>query len=112
MKCDPHHGKYMSSLLMYRGDVTPKDVNQSVATIKTKRTVAFVDWAPTGIKIGINYQPPTVTPGGDLAAVQRALCHCCNTTAIAEVSRASTTSSTSCTRSAPLSTGTSAKAWR
>jgi len=85
MKCDPRHGKYMSSLLMYRGDVTPKDVNAAVATVKTKRTVQFVDWAPTGIKIGINYQPPTVIPGGDLAAVQRALCHCCNTTAIAEV---------------------------
>jgi tubulin alpha len=29
---------------MYRGDVVPKDVNAAVATIKTKRTVQFVDW--------------------------------------------------------------------
>jgi hypothetical protein len=29
---------------MYRGDVVPKDVNAAVGTIKTKRTVQFVDW--------------------------------------------------------------------
>ena len=74
----------------------PKDVNAAVATIKTKRcpilllsldcehglayymhltfslsrrTIQFVDWCPTGFKCGINYQPPTVVPGGDLAKV-------------------------------------------
>ena len=26
------------------GDVVPKDVNAAVATIKTKRTIQFVDW--------------------------------------------------------------------
>merc|ERR1719504_400349 len=60
--------------MMYRGDVVPKDVNAAVATIKTKRTIQFVDWAPTGFKCGINYQPPTVVPGGDLAKVMRACC--------------------------------------
>ena len=39
------------------GDVVPKDVNAAVATIKTKRTIQFVDWCPTGFKCGINYQP-------------------------------------------------------
>lgn len=43
-KCDPRHGKYMACCMMYRGDVVPKDVNASVATIKTKRTIQFVDW--------------------------------------------------------------------
>ena len=43
-KCDPRHGKYMACCLMYRGDVVPKDVNAAVATIKTKRTIQFVDW--------------------------------------------------------------------
>lgn len=35
-------------------------------------------------QVGINYQPPTVTPGGDLAQVERAVCMLSNTTAIAE----------------------------
>ncbi|KAF1781663.1 Tubulin, C-terminal [Phytophthora cactorum] len=29
-KCDPRHGKYMATCLMYRGDVVPKDVNAAV----------------------------------------------------------------------------------
>nr|GEV53302.1 tubulin alpha-2 chain [Tanacetum cinerariifolium] len=72
-KCDPRHGKYMACCLMYRGDVVPKDVNAAVATIKTKRTIKFVDLCPTGFKCGINYQPPTVVPEGDLA--KRAFVH-------------------------------------
>ena len=36
------------------------------------------------LQVGINYQPPTVVPGGDLAKVQRAVCMLSNTTAIAE----------------------------
>ena len=52
VKCDPRHGKYMACCLLYRGDVVPKDVNASIATIKTKRTIQFVDWCPTGFKVG------------------------------------------------------------
>ncbi|CDQ56615.1 unnamed protein product [Oncorhynchus mykiss] len=84
VKCDPRHGKYMACCLLYRGDVVPKDVNAAIATIKTKRSIQFVDWCPTGFKVGINYQPPTVVPGGDLAKVQRAVCMLSNTTAVAE----------------------------
>merc|ERR1712013_656621 len=84
VKCDPRHGKYMACCMLYRGDVVPKDVNAAIATTKSKRSVQFVDWCPTGFKVGINYQPPTVVPGGDLAKVQRAVCMLSNTTAIAE----------------------------
>jgi len=83
-KCDPRHGKYMACLLMYRGDVVPKDVNAAVAAIKTKRTIQFVDWCPTGFKCGINYQAPIQVPDDDLALVNRAVCMIANTTAIAE----------------------------
>ncbi|XP_032891383.1 tubulin alpha chain-like [Amblyraja radiata] len=82
LKCDPRQGKYMACCMMYRGDVVPKDVNASIATIKIKRSIQFVDWCPTGFNVGINYQPPTVVPGGDLAKVQRAVCMLSNTTAV------------------------------
>jgi len=84
VKCDPKKGKYMSVCLLYRGDVVPKDVNASIAGIKVQKNIQFVDWCPTGFKVGINYQPPTVVPGGDLAKVQRAVCCLSNTTAIME----------------------------
>ncbi|GKT36870.1 Alpha-tubulin [Aduncisulcus paluster] len=85
LKCDPRHGKYMSCMLMFRGDIVPKDVNAAIASIKTKRTIQFVDWCPTGFKVGINYQPPAHVPGGDLAKVQRSCLMMSNTTAVAEV---------------------------
>merc|ERR1712137_71665 len=84
-KCDPRHGKYMACCLMYRGDVVPREVTNSVSAIKGKGSIQFVDWSPTGFKCGINYQPPTQVPGGDLAKVNRSLCMISNTTAIAEV---------------------------
>lgn len=84
VKCDPRRGKYMACCLLYRGDVAPKEVTAAISTIKTKRTIQFVDWCPTGFKVGINHQPPTVVPGGDLAKVERAVCMLSNTTAIAE----------------------------
>ena len=84
VKCDPRHGKYMACCLLFRGDVVPKDVNAAIANIKTKRSIQFVDWCPTGFKVGINYQPSTAVPGGDLAKVQRCVCMLSNTTAIAE----------------------------
>ncbi|GFQ78529.1 tubulin alpha chain [Trichonephila clavata] len=84
VKCDTRHGKYMACCLLYRGDVVPKDVNAAIVSIKTKRSIQFVDWCPTGFKVGINYQPPTAVPGGDLSKVPRAVCMLSNTTAIAE----------------------------
>ncbi|XP_026481048.1 tubulin alpha-1 chain-like [Ctenocephalides felis] len=84
VKCDPRQGKYMACCMLYRGDVVPKDVNAAISIIKSKRAIQFVDWCPTGFKVGINYQPPTVVPSGDLAKVQRAVCMLANTTAIAE----------------------------
>ncbi|XP_076239021.1 tubulin alpha-3 chain isoform X1 [Calliopsis andreniformis] len=84
VNCDPRMGKYMAVCMLYRGDVVPKDVNAAIAMIKRQKHVQFVEWCPTGFKVGINYQPPTVVPGGDLAKVERAVCCLCNTTAIVE----------------------------
>uniref|UniRef100_A0A7N0V3T2 Tubulin/FtsZ GTPase domain-containing protein n=1 Tax=Kalanchoe fedtschenkoi TaxID=63787 RepID=A0A7N0V3T2_KALFE len=37
------------------------------------------------VPCGINYQPPTVVPGGDLAKVQRAICMISNSTSVKEM---------------------------
>jgi len=39
--------------LLYRGDVVPKEVQGAVASVKTKRTIQFVDWCPTGFKVSV-----------------------------------------------------------
>jgi len=84
-KCDPRHGKFMSCCLLYRGDVVPKEVNNAIQLVKSKRTVQFVDWSPTGFKCGINSQPMFTVPDGDIAKVERSVCMISNSTAIAEV---------------------------
>lgn len=84
VKCDPRMGKYMACCMLYRGDVVSKDVNSAISHMKSKRSVQFVNWCPTGFKVGINNQAPVIVPGGDMAKVQRALCMISNTTAIAE----------------------------
>ena len=46
----------MACCLLYRGDVVPKDVNASIAHIKTKRSIIFVDWCPTGFKVRVRIE--------------------------------------------------------
>ena len=84
VKYDPCHRKRMVCCLSYHGDVVPKDANGAIATMEMKCTIQFVNWCPIGFKIGIDCQPPSVVPGGDLAKAQRSVCMLSNTTDIAE----------------------------
>jgi len=85
IKCDPRAGKYMACCLMYRGDTNSQDVNKCLHSIRMKRNIQFVDWSPTGIKIGLNDQAPTVVPGSDVAEVHRSVTMISNCTAIADI---------------------------
>jgi len=83
VKCDIKSGKFMACCLLFRGDVQTKEANQAAALIKSKKASQFVEWCPTGFKIGINERKPTVLPGSAMAEVKRAVCALSNTTAIA-----------------------------
>lgn len=85
VKCDPENKRYMACSVMYRGDVIPKDVCAAIGILKNKKTIEFVHWCPTGFKVSINSQPPTVIPNGDLAKVTRSCAMISNTTAIEQV---------------------------
>uniref|UniRef100_A0A224XC76 Tubulin alpha chain n=1 Tax=Panstrongylus lignarius TaxID=156445 RepID=A0A224XC76_9HEMI len=82
INCENENGMYIACCLLYRGDVAPKDVNAAIAQIKKKKEVKFVDWSPSGFKVGINNRAPCCLPEGDIAPTRRALCMLCNTTAI------------------------------
>jgi len=82
VKCHPKNGKYLACLLSYRGDIVPKDVSSCIYMIKTTKTIEFVDWCPTGFKVGINYQPPQTVPGSDMAKLMRSCCMISNNTSI------------------------------
>ena len=74
----------MGCCLLYRGDVTPMNVNDAVNDIKKKSSIQFVDWCPSGFKIGLNDKPAVLVPGGDLADMKRSVCMLSNTTSIKE----------------------------
>jgi len=84
VNCDARKGKYMGCCLLYRGDVTPSRVKEAVLDMKTKPYIQFVDWCPSGFKIGLNSKAPCPVPDGDLAKMKRAVCMLSNTTSIKE----------------------------
>lgn len=71
---DPVARILVACCLLFRGDVATREVQSAVANVRTKRTIQFVDWCPTGFKLGVCNEPPALVPGGDLAKVSRSLC--------------------------------------
>merc|ERR1712110_237898 len=58
--------KYMSITLNYRGNIKYGDANSAAQFIKGKKA-NMIDWMPTGIKVGLNDEPPCLVEADDLA---------------------------------------------
>merc|ERR1712224_233294 len=58
---DPVEDKYMAISLNYRGEIKSKVANAAVQWLKKNNKVSFVEWCPTGFKIGLNKEPPKST---------------------------------------------------
>ncbi|GAA37663.2 tubulin alpha, partial [Clonorchis sinensis] len=67
VKVDPTYGKFMSCTLLYRGDVSPSHVYQALTELKSSRCIEFVDWCPTGFKVGLTSSPPVSVPDSRVA---------------------------------------------
>merc|ERR1719418_19507 len=63
--------KYMAISLNYRGAIKSKVANATVQWIKTQAKVSFVEWCPTGFKIGLNDVPAAKTEDDDMAKSDR-----------------------------------------
>ncbi|KXN71610.1 tubulin alpha-1 subunit [Conidiobolus coronatus NRRL 28638] len=83
VKCDPTKGKYMASCLLFRGDISPTESNAAITSLRSRKTIQFVDWSPSGFKLGINNALPTIVDNDVMAKSNRALCVLSNNTAIA-----------------------------
>ena len=75
----------MACCLLYRGDVLPKDSVSAVSQIKSKNTVSFVDWCPTGFKVSINSKPLTAKKESGFYPSKMSCSMLGNTTAIASM---------------------------
>merc|ERR1712242_142444 len=63
--------KYMAISLNYRGAIKSKVANATVQWVKTQGKVSFVEWCPTGFKIGLNDVPAAIVNGDDMACSDR-----------------------------------------
>jgi len=63
--------KYMAISLNYRGSVMSQAANGTVQWVKQQGKVSFVEWCPTGFKIGLNNMPPVAVEGDDMATAER-----------------------------------------
>merc|ERR1712176_1645375 len=82
---DSEEDKYMALSLNFRGDVKAKKANAVVQWLKTNKKCTFVEWCPTGVKVGLNERPPAVLECDDLADVKNNVCLIGNNTAISRV---------------------------
>ncbi len=82
---DAEEDKYMAISVNYRGDVKAKEANATVQWLKTNKKVCFVEWCPTGFKVGLNDEPPAVLPEDDVAPSKRNIVMIGNNTAISRV---------------------------
>merc|ERR1712080_566973 len=69
----------------YRGDVRSKEANQVAQWIKANNKVTFVDWCPTGFKIGLNDEPPVRVANDDIADSPRNVVMIANNVAVSRV---------------------------
>merc|ERR1712066_593383 len=63
--------KYMAISLNYRGDVKSQEANSVIQWVKQQGKVSFVEWCPTGFKIGLNNVPAATKPTDDMAEASR-----------------------------------------
>jgi len=77
--------KYMAISVMYRGNIKPKEANAQVQWLKMNNKVKFVEWCPTGFKVGMNDEPPAIMGNDDLAPFTKNVVMVGNNTAISRV---------------------------
>jgi len=65
---DSAEDKYMAMCLNFRGDAKAREVSKTVDWLRSKDKCSFVDWCPTGFKVGLNDEPPALVKDDDMAS--------------------------------------------
>jgi tubulin alpha len=83
---DAEEDKYMAISVNYRGSVKAKEANATVQWLKTNKKVTFVEWVPTGFKVGLNEVPAaSVGDHDETALFDRNVVMIGNNTAVSRV---------------------------
>ena len=85
VSCDLRSAKLFAGCLIYRGDVSPKEVHSAAINLKKDKIIQFADSSSKSFKIGINYHNPISVPGGDIAKTSRSCTFLGNSSAFIEI---------------------------
>jgi len=82
---DPVEDKYMAISVNYRGEIKSKEANATVQWLKQNNKISFVEWCPTGFKIGLNEKPATIVADDVMAPAKRNVTMIGNNVAVSRV---------------------------
>merc|ERR1711937_135868 len=82
---DPVEDKYMAISINYRGEIKSKEANSTVQWLKQNNKVTFVEWCPTGFKIGLNDVPAKTLDDDVMAPANRNVTMIGNNVAVSRV---------------------------
>jgi len=82
---DPVEDKYMAISVNYRGEIKSKEANATVQWLKQNNKISFVEWCPTGFKIGLNEVPAEAVKDDIMTKGQRNVCMIGNNVAVSRV---------------------------
>eukprot|EP01083_Nonionella_stella_P150615 480063_1 len=63
---DPRHGRYLTCAMMFRGNMSSKEVDDQMLSMVNKNSSYFVEWIPNNLKASICDIPP---PGLKMSSV-------------------------------------------
>jgi len=82
---DPVEDKYMAISVNYRGEIKSKEANATVQWLKQNNKISFVEWCPTGFKIGLNEVPAAEVDGDLMSKAKRNVTMIGNNVAVSRV---------------------------
>merc|ERR1712083_994713 len=82
---DPVEDKYMAISINYRGAIKSKEANATVQWLKQNNKISFVEWCPTGFKIGLNETPAAALEDDIMSKADRNVTMIGNNVAVSRV---------------------------
>jgi len=59
---DPRNGRYLTAAMMFRGEMSTKDVDEQVFNTINRNSAYFVQWIPNNVKTSVCNVPPAGLP--------------------------------------------------
>jgi len=75
--CDPRFGRYLTAATIFRGQISSREVEHTVAELQRKNSAQFVEWIPDNVSVTLCTVPP-------VGQTQAATC-LANSTAVQEL---------------------------